>query len=206
MIALFFEVTPKPGEESRYLEIAGSLRPVLEANGGVLFLDRYKSQTRTRTLLSHQIWLDEASLARWRSNGRHYTAQEAGRTSVFEDYRLRVGPVIAEGGEGGGVVPQTEGIAYNDPLVTPERFVMVVRSHTRPVAGASGGEVFESVYRAGEFAWVGTVADRTEGYAALRTVASDAAVSAAQLCLVSRDYGLMARQEAPQYFPPAARS
>jgi hypothetical protein len=32
-------------------------------------------------------------------------AQTAGRNTVFEDYRLRVGPVIAEGGEGGGVIP-----------------------------------------------------------------------------------------------------
>ncbi|MDX2159506.1 MAG: antibiotic biosynthesis monooxygenase [Hyphomicrobiaceae bacterium] len=205
MIALFFEVTPKAGEETRYLDIAGSLRPALEASGGVLFLDRYKSHARPRTLLSHQIWADEASLVRWRSEGRHYGAQKAGRESVFEDYRLRVGPVIAEGGEGGGVVPQTEGIAYNDPLLTPERFVIVVRSHTRPVPACTTGETYESVYRDKEYAWIGSVADRSEGYEALRRVASDACVGAAQLCLVSRDYGLHDRREAPQYFPSAQR-
>jgi heme-degrading monooxygenase HmoA len=202
MIALFFEVTPKPGEESRYLEIAAGLRSALEASGGVLFLDRYKSLSRPRTLLSHQIWLDEAALVRWRTEGQHHGAQAEGRRRVFDDYRIRVGPVIAEGGEGGGVVPQTEGIAYNDPLHTPERFLIVVRSHTRPIPATAGGEVFESVYRAGEFAWIGGVADRSEGYEALRAAAADAAVSAAQLCLVSRDYGLADRREAPQYFPP----
>lgn len=200
MIALFFEVTPKVGEETRYLDIAASLKPALEANGGLLFLDRYKSHARPRTLLSHQIWVDEASLVRWRSNGPHYAAQSAGRERVFEDYRLRVGPVIAEGGEGGGVVPQTEGLAYNDPLITPERFLIVVRSHSRPVPAGKAGETFESVYRDKEFAWVGPVADRPEGYEALRRVAGEDGVSAAQLCLVSRDYGLRDRREAPQYF------
>jgi heme-degrading monooxygenase HmoA len=201
MIALFFEVTPKVGEENRYLEIVGSLRPALEANGGVLFLDRYKSHARLRTILSHQIWADEASLVRWRSNRQHHGAQTAGRDAVFEDYRLRVGPVIAEGGEGGGVVPQLEGLAYNDPLLQPERFVIVVRSHTRPVAASSAGEIYESLYRDNEFAWVGPVDGRSEGYDALRSVAADECVVAAQLCLVSRDYGLEDRREAPQYFP-----
>jgi heme-degrading monooxygenase HmoA len=201
MIALFFEVTPKIGEENRYLDIAASLKSALEANGGLLFLDRYKSHARPRTLLSHQIWADEASLVRWRANGRHYAAQSAGRERVFDDYRLRVGPVIAEGGEGGGVVPQMEGLAYNDPLLTPERFVIVVRSHTRPVPAAAAGEIYESVYRDKEFAWVGEVANRPEGYEALRQVAAKDCVSAAQLCLVSRDYSLTDRREAPQYFP-----
>ena len=201
MIALFFEVTPRPGEESRYLDIAASLKPSLEVNGGLLFLDRYKSHARPRTLLSHQIWADEASLVRWRANGHHYAAQSAGRQQVFEDYRLRVGPVIAEGGEGGGVVPQTEGLAYNDPIISPARFVIVVRSYGRPVPAADAGEVYESVYREKEFAWVGPIADRPEGYEALRRAAGEDMVSAAQLCLVSRDYGLTDRREAPQYFP-----
>lgn len=205
MIALFFEVTPRPGEETRYLDIAGALRPELDASGGVLFLDRYKSHSRPRTLLSHQIWADEASLARWRANKKHYSAQSAGRHSVFEDYRLRVGPVIADGGEGGGIIPQTEGIAYNDPLLRPERFVIVVRSHMKPIAATDDCEVFESVYRPNEFASVGTVPNRQSGYEALRNVAEDVRVSAAQLCLVSRDYGLTDRHEAPQYFPGVER-
>ncbi len=204
MIALFFEVTPKPGQESRYLDIAGALKPELEKNGGLLFLDRYRSLTRERTMLSHQIWADEASLVRWRANGQHYGAQTAGRNAVFEDYRLRVGPVIAEGGEGGGVVPQLEGQAYNDPNLQTERFVIVVRSHTQLVAAGPAGEGYRSVYRETEYAWIGDVADRQQGYDALRVVASDDCVSAAQLCIVSRDYSLNHRREAPQYFAPPA--
>lgn len=201
MIALFFEVTPHSGQENRYLDIAGALKPELERNGGLLFLDRYRSLVRERTMLSHQIWADEASLVRWRTNGKHHGAQTAGRNAVFEDYRLRVGPVIAEGGEGGGIVPQIEGQAYNDPNLQAERFVVVVRSHTRLVSAGPNGEGYRSVYRETEFAWVGEMADRVAGYEALRRVAADPSVSAAQLCLVSRDYGLTDRREAPQYFP-----
>lgn len=201
MIALFFEVTPKPGAEGRYLDMAAALKPALEASGGVLFLDRYNSMSRPGTLLSHQIWADEAALVRWRTNGQHHATQAAGRTKILADYRLRVGPVIAEGGEGGGVIAQLEGLPYNDPLLTSERFVVLVRSYGRAVPAAQSGEAFESVYRAKEFAWIGQVADRNEGYAALRRVASEEGVSAAALVLVSRDYGIADRREAPQYFP-----
>jgi heme-degrading monooxygenase HmoA len=202
MIALFFEVEPRQGQDDRYLEIAGGLRPELERNGGVLFLDRYRSVTRPRVLLSHQIWHDEASLARWRANGHHYGAQSAGRGDVFENYRLRVGPVVAEGGEGSGVREMPDGLPYNDPVLTPERLMVVVRSHGGPFAVAAPGETFASVYRPGEHAWVGAVSDRGAAYDLLRLAAGRPCVSAAQLCLVSRDYGMFDRREAPQYFPP----
>jgi heme-degrading monooxygenase HmoA len=204
MIALFFEVEPRPGEDDRYLAIAAGLKPSLEQNGGLLFLERYRSLVRPRVLLSHQIWADEAALVRWRTNATHHRAQTQGRAAVFRDYRLRVGPVIAEGGEGGGVVPQMEGIAYNDPQITPERFVVVVRSYSTIVTGHDTGEAYASVYRPAEFAWVGGVPDRQSGYDLLRQVAASPQVSAAQLCLVSRDYGLTDRREAPQFMPPAA--
>ena len=121
MIALFFEVTPKPGQDDRYLEIAAGLKPELERSGGVDFLDRFRSLTRPRTLLSHQLWRDEASLAHWRANGRHYGAQTAGRTAVFEDYRLRVGAVVAAKGAGASIAEFAPGIAYNDPAAKRDR-------------------------------------------------------------------------------------
>lgn len=200
MIGLFFEVTPRPGEESRYLEIAAALRPVLEASGGILYLDRFRSLTRQRTMLSHQIWRDEASLARWRANGRHHGAQTAGRSTVFEDYRLRVGAVTAHVGDG-RIVETAAGIPYNDPAHQAERFVAVVRSMARPFQGRDG-EAWQSVYDTGSYAWVSAVPTRADGLAVLAAAATDGCVSAAQLCLVSRDYGMFDRREAPQYFGP----
>ena len=202
MIALFFEVTPRPGQDNRYLEIAAGLKPELERSGGVVFLDRFRSLTRPRVLLSHQIWRDEASLARWRANHRHYGAQAAGRTAVFDDYRLRIGAIVAERTAHAQVTETAPGIAYNDPAAKADRFMVVVRSTGAQFTG-DNGEAWRSVYSEASFAWVATVPDRVTGLELVRRAAADACVSAAQLCLVSRDYGMFDRSEAPQYFPEA---
>ncbi len=199
MIALFFEVTPKPGQESKYLEIAAALRPDLEASGGVVFLDRFRSLSRPGTMLSHQIWRDEASLARWRAHGRHHGAQTAGRDAVFEDYRLRVGPVVAHIDQG-RIIETVPGITYNDPEHQAERWVVVVRS-SGEVFPSDEGEGWQSVYADTRFAWVASVPESKDGLAVLSLAAKEPCVSAAQLCLVSRDYGMFDRREAPQYFP-----
>ena len=213
MIALFFEVTPRPGQDDRYLEIAAGLKPELEKSGGVLFLDRFRSLTRPRTLLSHQIWQDEASLARWRANGRHHGAQTAGRAAVFEDYRLRIGAVVAARTGADQVDEFAPGIAYNEPAAKPERFMVVVRSAGAAFAGSAtlngetwdgetwDGETWRSVYTETNHAWVAAVPDRAAGLALVRRAAAEPCVSAAQLCLISRDYGMFERREAPQYFP-----
>lgn len=200
MIALFFEVMPKKGQESRYLEIAGSLRPELEASGGVVYLDRFRSLTRPGAMLSHQIWRDEASLSRWRANGRHHGAQTTGRNTVFEDYRLRVGPVIAHVDEAKRLVEMSPGITYNDPVHQSERYAIVVRSAGRVFPGRDG-EGWRSVYTEANFAWVASVPEKKDGMAILASATRDGCVSAAQLCLLSRDYGMFDRREAPQYFP-----
>ena len=199
MIALFFEVTPKPGQDDRYLEIAAGLKPELDRSGGVKFIDRFRSLARPRVLLSHQLWQDEASLAHWRANGRHYGAQTAGRTSVFEDYRLRIGAVVAAKTETTSVAEYTAGIAYNDAAARSERFIVVVRSMEKPFTLADS-ETWRSVYSDASYASVAAVADRQAGLAVVQRAATDACVSAAHLCLVSRDYGMFDRREAPQYF------
>jgi heme-degrading monooxygenase HmoA len=204
MIALFFEVTPHPGQDDRYLEIAASLKPELERNGGVEFLDRYRSLSRPRALLSHQLWTDEASLARWRANARHHGAQTAGRNAVFEDYRLRIGAVVAELTTSRALAEHPAGIAYNDPARRPERF-MVARRGTEAAVAGNDGETFRSVYTENAFIWVGAVADRAAGLALIAESATRPAVTAAQLCLVSRDYGIHDRDEAPQFYPSLPR-
>jgi heme-degrading monooxygenase HmoA len=203
MIALFFEVTPRAGQQDRYLEIAASLKPALEASGGVAFLDRFRSLTRPATMLSHQLWVDEASLARWRANGPHYGAQTSGRREVFEDYRLRVGNVVAGVIEPGKISEIHQGVTYNDPARQAERWMVVARSTGKPFEAASGGEAWRSVYDETKFARVADAANRAAGLTILQSAAEDPCVSAAQLVLVSRDYGMFDRREAPQYFPYA---
>src|SRR4051794_17021702 len=90
MISQVFEVRIKEGKIGRYLDLAASLKPSLEAMGGCLFLDRFKSLTRQNVLLSYQIWRDEGSMIAWRVDATHHAVQETGREQVFADYRIRI--------------------------------------------------------------------------------------------------------------------
>ena len=88
MISQFFEIKVKDGHINTYMELAASLKPTLDAMGGCLFIDRFKSLTRENVLLSYQIWQDEGSMTAWRVNSGHHKIQVAGREQVFADYRI----------------------------------------------------------------------------------------------------------------------
>ena len=49
-------------------------------------------------LLSLSFWRDEESIRRWRAHTGHRSAQVAGRSGIFEDYRLRVASVVRDYG------------------------------------------------------------------------------------------------------------
>jgi heme-degrading monooxygenase HmoA len=91
MIGLFFEVEPLAGHADRYFELAAHLRPELDKNPGLLFIDRYSSLDRPGIVLSHSWWDTEASLIAWREHTGHRAIQRAGREQHFRDYRLRIG-------------------------------------------------------------------------------------------------------------------
>lgn len=205
MIALFFEVLPRPGHEATYFQMAAALKPELDASGGLLFLDRSRSAARPGWFLSHQFWHDEAAMVRWRANGAHHRVQACARTDILADYRLRVGQVVAwtEGvGIATGEVPAHT--AYNDPTVTRERYLVSIVTGA-PVAGI-GGETFTSVYDAALAVQVVPAASGDEGRAVLARAAAHPAKRNARLCLISRDYGMFDRHEAPQYFEPVTLS
>ena len=94
-------------------------------------------------------------------------------------------------------------LAYNDPSLRPERYVAVIHATAATGAHATLGEVWRSVYRDGEVVVTASVADRTAGHHLLAEALLAPCVQAAHLVLVSRDYGMFDRGEAPQYFPPA---
>lgn len=204
MHALFFEVTPRPGHEDRYFERAAALRPILEQNEGLIFIDRYKSLTRPDTILSYSLWKDEASLARWRSEPRHRAAQKAGREVHFTDYRLRIAQVIQSATREDGERKWPEAVACNDPGLTPRRLMAVVESNGRPYG--DDGEVFLSVNREAVYVTVMSAETDKQGDELVRAAGGQDFVSSARLCLVSRDYGMFDRREAPQYFAPVKLS
>ncbi len=98
MIAIIFEVEPHPEHKDRYLEIAASLRPVLEDIDGFISVERFQSLTNPGKLLSISFFRDEKALDDWRNVMAHRKAQTAGRNVLFKDYRLKVCSVIRDYG------------------------------------------------------------------------------------------------------------
>jgi heme-degrading monooxygenase HmoA len=96
MIAVLFEVTPLPGQEARYFDIAAMLREHLQAIDGFVSVERFQSLTRPGTYLSLSYWRDEAAVRVWRNQTDHRAGQAEGRAAVFADYRIRVAQVLRD--------------------------------------------------------------------------------------------------------------
>lgn len=98
MIAVIFEVTPKPERKQDYLDIAASLRPLLNTIDGFISIERFQSLTNPGKILSLSFWRDEAAVQQWRTLEPHRSAQAKGRAEIFADYRLRIAGVVRDYG------------------------------------------------------------------------------------------------------------
>jgi heme-degrading monooxygenase HmoA len=98
MIAVIFEVWPKPDQRQNYLDIAAALRPQLEKIDGFISIERFESLTQPGKILSLSFFRDETAVAAWRNVEDHRRAQAKGRGQVFADYRLRIAGVIRDYG------------------------------------------------------------------------------------------------------------
>lgn len=206
MLALFFEVCPRPGMMQRYLDLAASLRPLLDQSGGCQFIDRYKSLDREGWLLSYQIWRDEAAMTAWRVHAAHHKVQCAGRDEVFSDYRLRVAQVVREEAPGKPAWQPQRLNTYNDPATKPPRY-MVVADSTAVVDGFGTTPVarYESIYRPGKFAQVAAVGSTAQALDMTEVCRIGGPVDTFRICEIERDYGMFERAEAPQYYCPITR-
>jgi heme-degrading monooxygenase HmoA len=98
MIAVIFEVWPKPERKQEYLDIAASLRPLLEKIDGFISIERFESLYNPGKILSLSVFRDEDAVKAWRNLVEHRAAQEKGRNELFADYRLRIASVIRDYG------------------------------------------------------------------------------------------------------------
>ena len=98
MIAVIFEGIAQDDRKEAYLDIAASLRPLLENIDGFLSIERFQSLTTPGKVLSLSFWRDEEAVRQWRNLEPHRAAQRAGRQSIFQDYRLRVAHVLRDYG------------------------------------------------------------------------------------------------------------
>ena len=98
MIAVIFEVWPKPERKKEYLDLAAELKPILETIDGFISVERFESLTEKGKILSLSVFRDEAAVAAWRNIPQHRKTQAKGRASIFENYRLRIAGVIRDYG------------------------------------------------------------------------------------------------------------
>ena len=98
MIAVIFEALPQAGREQAYLGTAERLRASLLQMDGFISIERFASLSQPGKLLSLSFWRDEAAVQRWRMLEEHRAAQQAGRRTIFADYRLRVAAVLRDYG------------------------------------------------------------------------------------------------------------
>src|SRR6478609_9868298 len=98
MIAVIFEVRPKPEHKQEYLDIAAELRLILETIDGFISVERFESLTEKGKILSLSFFRDEDALAAWRNVPQHRKDQAKGRAKIFQNYRLRIAGVIRDYG------------------------------------------------------------------------------------------------------------
>ena|SRR5262245_15390282 len=98
MIAVIFEARPHGDRRDAYFDAAQRLRPLLSEIDGFLAIERFESLTEPGKILSLSFWRDEEAVRQWRNVEEHRRAQQAGRQSIFADYRLRVAKVTRDYG------------------------------------------------------------------------------------------------------------
>lgn len=207
MISQFFEIQVKPGRVDTYMDLAASLGPALDAMGGCLFIDRYRSLHRENLLLSYQVWQDEGSMTAWRVNAGHHKIQETGREKVFADYRIRIAQIIHEVRPGRPDWQPERLTPYNDPARRPPTYVLASESKQAelPAATEWRRDSFASMYRPGNFAHLVDLPDIQSGLDFGRQLFADPTTEYFRIFEVMRDYGMYDRTEAPQYYPPVER-
>jgi heme-degrading monooxygenase HmoA len=222
MFAVVFEVRPKPERREEYLALARFLKPRLEAVDGFIDNERFASRRRPGLVLSLSTWRDEKALIRWRTQADHHAVQEKGRFEVFEDYRLRVGEVTTdtappvghavrptradetETGEARALSLTEVALAGPPPAdADAEAAGLAARLGLDPGrAGLIGHDVFESIYSPGRILLFALWRDTEAAGGWTPAEAADCTPLRHRRVRVIRDYGMMDRREAPQFYPP----
>jgi heme-degrading monooxygenase HmoA len=195
MFAVIFEVNPKPEAWDEYLRHAAALRPELLAIDGFIANERYGSLSRPGWLVSLSIWRDEKALIRWRTHALHHDIQGKGRSSVFADYHLRVGEIVADTDL--ATVPQRQRLDTTEIARMKVVTIMERPLGAGPLRAEPDGDTFDSITRPGNGLYLRAWRDLPSALAAMRD-----GTGHCRVVQIIRDYGMFARTEAPQYFPP----
>ena len=96
MIAVIFQVKPRDGRASDYFDLAGRLKPEVEAIDGFISVERFESVNEPGKFVSLSFWRDEAAVEAWRTQANHMLAQARGKDEIFEDFRISVAEVMRD--------------------------------------------------------------------------------------------------------------
>ena len=114
MIAVIFEVWPRPEHKKEYLDLAAELKPILETIDGFISVERFESLTEKGKILSLSFFRDEAAVEAWRNVPGHRRTQGKGRARIFENYRLRIAGVVRDYGMNDRAQAPKDSLAAHD--------------------------------------------------------------------------------------------
>lgn len=200
MQVLLFEMEPREGHEAHYFKHVERLRPLLDKQDGLIFIDRFKSMSRPSIILSHSLWKDEASITKWRTDAMHHQSQSAGRYQHFVDYRIRISHALEVDNRDDKPNTWSHDGSYRSADDTDTRLLVLTTSKGQPFEGS--GEAFASLNIEDTYLTIGTAATAQEADDLAMTAKQDAKVTRVIVSTVSRDYSMFDRAEAPQYFKP----
>jgi heme-degrading monooxygenase HmoA len=215
---VLFEVHPRSAEWDTYLNYAKMLRPELEAIDGFVDNIRYLSMTRDGWVLSLSGWRDEKALVRWRTHAGHHDAQTQGRATVLLDYHLRVGQLThdsapppnhqlseqrldeTETGEATTITLIDVQDADTDDAIGLARRLGLDEMAT----GLVSWDVFNAVLTPGDVILLLAWREHTDADAFRQQLTLPPQARFRQVRVI-RDYSLLDRYEAPQFYPASPR-
>jgi heme-degrading monooxygenase HmoA len=195
-IGLFFEVAPNPGHLNHYFSYVEKLKPELEKHDGLIWLNRYRAQFDDYSLLSHQLWDSEKSLENWRQNKQHRLAQKAGIKKHFKDYRIRIGQRLACWQADLVTDANFDSTSKSDALLVSIQSRAVI-SNTAFNKYASLDGAYHGLSASDQFITLVTPNDLSS-VLALTSSISPGSIDKIELFLISRDYSMTNRIQAPR--------
>lgn len=96
MIAVIFEVQIQPDQQTRYLTLAEELRPLLSHVAGFISIERFQSLATEGKMLSLSWWENEYAVLQWKNHVLHAKAQQEGRESIFDFYKISIAHITRE--------------------------------------------------------------------------------------------------------------
>jgi heme-degrading monooxygenase HmoA len=217
MFAVIFEVKPKTERKDDYLALAKTLKPELEKIDGFIDNERFGSKRTEGLILSLSTWRDEKSVIRWRTFGMHHEIQAKGRSEIFEDYHLRVGEITAdthipngqklveqrfdETAAGTAKVATISELGAQDKKPASSDFPADLKLPAIGMLGVLDQEIFESITNPGKLLLLTSWKDATAASAWRPAILAGHELRHRQVRVI-RDYGMLDRREAPQFYPP----